>query len=805
MRLRTRLIVVILVLSVVPLGAVTYYSYTSQVRAMRDLATQEADTLSSEMTQRMQLVTTELSNRVEQLVDMQPSVTRVSNTTPVDTDAAPPAQVPVPTTAAVEPTTKTVDLTTVTLPAMTGATSTEEAQVADALGAAAMLLRTVELQGMRGGGGRRGADPNRPLDPNRPIDPRTGRGGSRPPRQGGAPGSPEAPRVPPVGTVEPTRAAPATAAIPQAPLAPGTTPPAPGAPPAAPGAQPTVPPTTAPPAPATGQDRIVIDMGAITRDMFSKYVPEGGFDKMTPEQRQQMARDVNQRVMGIAEGIRLSAEQLQKKAEEAKTRPAQTAIVAAPKPAASAKATTPAPQPATRPAAASTSKMTRSTVLKGNRLDVKLSQDGKVVSQVNATIDLENVLATVFSPTRREQGEVPFAVGTDGRVYTVSEADRKTVEDLGPIARPDGPLGKTVLSDWVVFTTADPSGSGLRFGIARPVGDSLGELRRTAGRSAGLGLLVIGLLIVGVVPLSGRLTRNLTVLTEGVDRIAHGDYHARVPVRTKDEIGELAVAFNKMAADVERHQQSAVEQERLRRELELGRQIQAEMLPREPMLFGLTEVQGVSIPAREVGGDFFNYFAVDNGRVALVVGDVSGKGVGAALLMANIQASLRTRLALGQSLSAIAEAIDRELASTATTRLYVTLFLGLFDPATRSLLYVNAGHNPQFVLRPNQPIERMDATGIPIGLLAGRGYEQREVRLSKGDLLFFYTDGCVETENESDEMFGNDRLESLLVSMATLAPVTPDKVLHQIEQAVTSFRGTREPFDDATMMAVRIG
>ena len=157
----------------------------------------------------------------------------------------------------------------------------------------------------------------------------------------------------------------------------------------------------------------------------------------------------------------------------------------------------------------------------------------------------------------------------------------------------------------------------------------------------------------------------------------------------------------------------------------------------------------MSIPAREVGGDFFNYFALENGHVALIVGDVSGKGVGAALLMANIQASLRTRLALGQSLADIAEAIDRDLAGTATTRLYVTLFLGVFDPATRGLSYVNAGHNPQFVLRPNQPIEKMEATGIPIGLLAGRGYAERKVNLASGDLLFFYTDGCVETENES--------------------------------------------------------
>lgn len=537
-------------------------------------------------------------------------------------------------------------------------------------------------------------------------------------------------------------------------------------------------------------------MGAITREMFAKYMPEGGFDKLTPEQRQQIGRDINQRMEGIAEGIRLSADQLQKKAEEAKQKPATKVVAVKPAPAPVA----PRPVAPVPPA-----KVTRASKLVGNRLEVTMSQDGKVVNQVNATVDLENLLATVFSPTRREKGEVAFAVAADGHLYTATEADRQTVQDLGAVARPDGPLGKTQLRNWVVFTQTDPSGSGLRFGIARPVGDSLGALRRTAGRSAGLGLLVIGLLTVMVVPLSGRLTRNLTSLTEGVDRIAHGDYHARVPVRSKDEIGDLAVAFNKMAEDVEHHQRSAVEQERLRRELELGRQIQIDMLPREPMLFGLTQVQGVSIPAREVGGDFFNYFALPNGQVALIVGDVSGKGVGAALLMANIQASLRTRLALGQSLAAIAEAIDRDLADTATTRLYVTLFLGILDPATRRLLYVNAGHNPQFVLRPNQPIERMAATGIPIGLLAGRGYEQREVQLTNGDLLFFYTDGCVETENEGDEMFGADRLETMLVSIARIGVVTPDHVLHEVEKSVTAFRGTREPFDDATMMAVSIG
>ena len=799
MRVRTRVIVALLIVSVVPLGAVTYYSYTSQVRALRELASREADALSTDMTQRMKLVTSELSSRVEQLVDMTPVMTpRAAQ----PKTAKPAAQI---ASAVPEPASTAVAVADAS-PARVALT---DASVSDALGAAAMLLRSVELQGLRrGGGSRPPGDPGRSNEPRfAQTDPRTKDGGSRPPRpqpgdgRGGRPPRPDSASVPaPLATVG--MPPPVAAGTPSTQV--GAALPAPPPPPGAP-----APPVTAI-APGAA-DRIVIDMGAITRDMYRKYVPEGGVQSLTSEQRQQMARDISQRVMGIAEGIRLSAAELQKKAQEAeKKAPAPSkapATAAAAAPASTGRATTgPAiTAPATRSPAP---KMTRTSTLVGNKLAVKVSQDGKVVSQADATIDLENVLATVFSPTRRERGEVAFAVGTDGHIYTATDADRKTVESLGAVARPDGPLGKTVLPDWVVFTQADPSGSGLRFGIARPVGDSLDALKRTAGRNAGLGLLLISLAIVGVVPLSGRLTRNLSALTEGVDRISRGDYRARVPVKSKDEIGELALAFNKMAGDVEHHKQSAVEQERLRRELELGRQIQSDMLPREPMVFGLTEVQGVSIPAREVGGDFFNYFALENGHVALIVGDVSGKGVGAALLMANIQASLRTRLALGQSLADIAEAIDRDLAGTATTRLYVTLFLGVFDPATRRLSYVNAGHNPQFVLRPNQPIEEMKATGIPIGLLAGRGYEQRKVDLASGDLLFFYTDGCVETENEADEMFGNSRLETLLMSIAVatkMGPVTPERVLHQVEESVTAFRGTREPFDDATMMAVRIG
>ena len=226
------------------------------------------------------------------------------------------------------------------------------------------------------------------------------------------------------------------------------------------------------------------------------------------------------------------------------------------------------------------------------------------------------------------------------------------------------------------------------------------------------------------------------------------------------------------------------------------------MQPQEPLRLGLTEIQGVSVPAREVGGDFFNYFALPGGQVALLVGDVSGKGVGAALLMANIQASLRTRFALGQDLSAIADAIDREIEVNSPGQMYATLFVGILDPATRRLRYVNAGHHPQYVLPTRGGLDRMGATGLPAGLLAGRGYTEAEIQLERGDLIFFYTDGCPETENAQEEMFGTERLESLLVVSSAGGP---NDVLLRIEAALKGFRGAREPYDDATMMAVRVG
>lgn len=772
MSLRLRLIIVFFLLSVVPLGAVTFYSYKSSADALHKAAAREADVLAGELSARMQVVTTQLSQRVERLMDMSepaaPAVVRTS---------APKPAAPSPAAVAPKP-----------------EADAGGELLATALGEIAILLKNVELRGLpppgSGGGG--------------------GSGQGRPPRSGGQPGPSQpglsqtglAQSVPtPAGSVPaPGRGSSRTrGGLPRPPpLAQGPTS-SPPNPPAPPPPAPGTPPVPAPNPPGEQlQDRMRVDLQAIRREVFRQLVPDGKFENLTTEERQRLGREVTQRIQGIVQGIQLGAAELQKRADETK-REAEAAADSA-KAAVTAKAASTA-KPAAKPIVAAP-EQTRKTAITGSRLDVTVEENGKVVRHANAEIDLPNLLDAVFSTTHRDRGEVPFAVAKDGQLYTPNDHDRRTVEALGVVARPESATGTTTLRDWVVVTTTDPSGSGLKLGIARPVGDSMADLRRAAAQNAGLGLLFIGIALVGIVPLSGRLTHNLSRLTEGVGRIAHGDYAARVAVKSQDEVGKLATAFNRMAEDVERHQRSAVDQERLKRELELGRQIQHDMLPHAPFKLGLTEIKGVSVPAREVGGDFFNYFQLPSGHIALIVGDVSGKGVGAALLMANIQGSLRTRLALGQDLSAVAEEIDKDIEENSPGPVYATVFIATLDPVTRVLRYVNAGHHPQFILRRRGGLEQMSSTGLPVGLLAGKGHRQIEVQLTEGDLIFFYTDGLVEAHNEAGDLFGVERLEALL---KTASASTPDAVLQQMERAVESFRGSRELFDDVTVMAVRVG
>jgi serine phosphatase RsbU (regulator of sigma subunit) len=414
--------------------------------------------------------------------------------------------------------------------------------------------------------------------------------------------------------------------------------------------------------------------------------------------------------------------------------------------------------------------------------------------------ETELVLRSLLEQTRGEEGELPFALDASGRLIAASDAGAARLRALGVGTGDPSTLGeRTGFEDWVVVTRRDAD-SGYVLGVARPVGEAVREMRATAARNLAWGLGLVAVALVGILPLSRRMTRNLARLAEGAERIASGDLAARVEVRSRDEFGRLAATFNRMAAELAVFHERGLREERLRKELELCRRIQEELLPRRPLRLGGVEVAGVSLPAREVGGDFFNYFALPDEQVAVLVGDVSGKGIAAALLMANLQARLQARLPLEPALGALAESLDHDVAEATPESTYLTLFMGIVDPRRNELRYVNAGHNPPFALRPGSGLEPLDATGRPIGLLPGGGYEERRIRLECGDRLFLYTDGLSEAENAAGEAFGA-QLPLLLAGVDD----TPGALLTRVESAVVAHRAGREADDDATLLVVGMG
>jgi serine phosphatase RsbU (regulator of sigma subunit) len=411
--------------------------------------------------------------------------------------------------------------------------------------------------------------------------------------------------------------------------------------------------------------------------------------------------------------------------------------------------------------------------------------------------ELRLLLRAILSSAERRQGAIPFALDREGRLYAPDPADETVLVDLG--VEPGKTATRPDAGDWVVGTRIDEE-TGIRIGVARPVGPALTEIRRTAARNLMLGLGLAAVALLGILPLSRRMTRHLASLTDGAERLAAGDLDVRVPVPHGQEFRHLALTFNRLARDLRANQERLLEQERLRKELEIGRRIQEELLPRETLRAPFAEVGGVSIPAREVGGDFFNYFPLSESEVAILVGDVSGKGVPAALLMASLQATIRARLGLERDLARLVDALDREMDNEEPLAPYYTLFLAVLEGDTGCLRYVNAGHNTQFVLRRDGGAERLYSTGRPPGLDPGGGYEEARVELRDKDALFLFTDGLVEAEDETGEPFGMSRLEALLkVQRGRDLAV----LLAQVDAAAREHRGPTEAADDATMVALR--
>jgi serine phosphatase RsbU (regulator of sigma subunit) len=303
------------------------------------------------------------------------------------------------------------------------------------------------------------------------------------------------------------------------------------------------------------------------------------------------------------------------------------------------------------------------------------------------------------------------------------------------------------------------------------------------------------------------LVKRLQRLVKATGKFASGDYSQRVQVGRKDEIGQLEAQFNTMAQQLVEsieqqktltEQQTRLEERtRIEQELRTAQYIQRALLPKDvPPLPGW-QLMPVYRPAREVGGDFYDFLVFEDGRLGIVIGDATDKGVSAALLMATTCTMLRTAAQEKTSPGEVLARVNDLLAVSIPAGMFVTCFYAILDPGNGSLQYANAGHDLPF-WRHSSGVSELKATGMPLGMLPGSRYDVRKATVEPGDSLLFYSDGLVEAHNAQRDMFGFPRLMHL-IGMHAGGTALIDYLLCEL----ATFTGDHiEQEDDVTLMAV---
>jgi sigma-B regulation protein RsbU (phosphoserine phosphatase) len=245
----------------------------------------------------------------------------------------------------------------------------------------------------------------------------------------------------------------------------------------------------------------------------------------------------------------------------------------------------------------------------------------------------------------------------------------------------------------------------------------------------------------------------------------------------------------------------ALEQERLEREMHLAAEIQRQILPKgAPQVPGY-QLAGWNRPARQVGGDYFDMLPLRGGRFGLVVGDVSGKGIPAALMVSTLHSALRLLLDQAGIGPPLLEKLNKHILDSSMPNKFITMIVAEVEPESGRLLYVNAGHNPGLLLRRDGQVEELGSGGVPLGLLPGSRYQSREVVMEPGDLLCLYSDGITEAESIEEEEFGTDRLCDIL--RAGSQERSLQRVLDSIHEAVEEFSAGHPQGDDQTLLLLR--
>jgi sigma-B regulation protein RsbU (phosphoserine phosphatase) len=316
-------------------------------------------------------------------------------------------------------------------------------------------------------------------------------------------------------------------------------------------------------------------------------------------------------------------------------------------------------------------------------------------------------------------------------------------------------------------------------------------------------LIEVAALATGIV-LTRRITRAVADLYRGTQYVQAGDFSHRVQIERRDQLGELGESFNQMTGSISGLIEEQNKRQRLENEISIAREVQNQLFPRTlPSVPGV-EIEAICKAARSVSGDYYDFIQLSPTHVAVAIADISGKGISAALLMASLQAALRSQMLLeGSEHVSTAELVSRlnkHLVRNTGDDRFATFFIAVYDSSTRTLRYTNAGHLPAFLIS-NGSAELLDKGGMVLGVFEDYVYEEGSLKIGSGALLVGYSDGLVEPENVYGEEFGIPRLKEAAIRVQGAAPLM---VAESLMAAVEEWAGTPEQADDMTVIVARL-
>ncbi len=437
-----------------------------------------------------------------------------------------------------------------------------------------------------------------------------------------------------------------------------------------------------------------------------------------------------------------------------------------------------------------------------------------------ATIDIAmtKLIAETESIHVGETGYA-FIVSKEGRFVAFpdhAKIMKAAVQDLNPV------LGERMMAGekgfrrttepllgrpaWIAYVPIQ--GGELSLAIVYPESEALREARELRNELLAIGLVGLAGLFAALVIVARSLSKPITQLAAAAQKVAQGDLEQRLSVESPtEEMANLTNAFNKMTRDLQMRMQelryTTTVKERYEGELGAARNIQMSLVPKRFPAFPERpefDVHAILRPAREIGGDLYDFYFLDGDRLCFLIGDVSGKGIPAALFMAVTKTLLKASTSHDLPMAEMMAQVNDELCDQTDSGMFVSLLLAVLSVKTGALTFCNAGHPSAFLLSAAGVVPLDGPRNVALGAMPGLAYHAATAQLAPGDALFLYTDGVTEALDRDDRFYGPARLQIVLKEIAAL-PV--EKITRGTVTDVRTFCGEREQSDDISVMALR--